>query len=154
MAETRAKPIFLGIAVLNPPYTSVTTTILDAPGFSGTTPHALDVNATGTRVINLNEDRPVTFLTIDVGPYLNLRERAEKAGSNYLDRPMHIGKLSIVLRTGQFQIDDLLIASGVDPGQPPERLEKHDVGLGIVPGPGAAAAEPESAKTAAERRVA
>src|SRR5204863_8252341 len=46
------------------------------------------------------------------------------------------------------------IASGIDPRQPAERFEKHDVGLGIVPGPGAPAAEPESAKTAAERGVA
>jgi hypothetical protein len=60
----------------------------------------------------------VTFLTVDVGPYLNLRERAEKAGSNYLARPMHIGKLSIVLRTGQFQIDDLVI-EGLQPTDRP-----------------------------------
>ena len=58
----------------------------------------------------------VTFLTIDVGPYLT--KRAEDAGSKYLDRPMHIGKLSMVLRTGAFQVDDLVI-EGLKPTDRP-----------------------------------
>ncbi|PYR74588.1 MAG: hypothetical protein DMF86_18105, partial [Acidobacteria bacterium] len=49
----------------------------------------------------------VASLTIDLGPAL--RKRAEVAGSKYLERPMHIGKLSIVLRTGAFEVDDLVI---------------------------------------------
>jgi hypothetical protein len=49
----------------------------------------------------------VASLTIDLGP--SLRRRAEVAGSNYLRRPMHIGKLSIVLYRGAFEVDDLVI---------------------------------------------
>lgn len=49
----------------------------------------------------------VGSLVIDLGP--SVRARAEKAGSNYLKRPMHIGKLSIRLITGTFIVDNLVI---------------------------------------------
>ena len=49
----------------------------------------------------------ITFVTVDVGP--TLKKRAEDAGSKFFDRPMHIGTLKIVLRTGAFQVDDLVI---------------------------------------------
>jgi hypothetical protein len=58
----------------------------------------------------------VTFMTVDVGPVL--KKRAEVAGSKYLDRPIHIGKLSVVLRTGAFQVDDLVI-EGLKPTDRP-----------------------------------
>jgi hypothetical protein len=58
----------------------------------------------------------VTSVTIDLGPAL--RKRAEAAGSTYLDRPMHIGKLSIVLLSGAFEVDDLVI-DGLKPGDRP-----------------------------------
>lgn len=58
----------------------------------------------------------VATLTIDLGP--TARKSAEVQGSKWLDRPMHIGHLSIVLRTGQFQIDDLVI-EGLKPTDRP-----------------------------------
>jgi hypothetical protein len=58
----------------------------------------------------------ITFLTIDVGP--TLKKLAEDAGSKFFDRPMHIGKLSIVLQTGAFQMDDLVI-EGLSPTDRP-----------------------------------
>jgi hypothetical protein len=58
----------------------------------------------------------VASLTIDLGPAL--RKRAEDAGSKYLDRPMHIGKLGIKLSRGEFEIDDLVI-EGLRPADRP-----------------------------------
>ena len=58
----------------------------------------------------------VTFVTVDVGPPLT--KVAEQLGSKFFDRPMHIGKLSIVLRTGAFQVDDLVI-EGLSPTDRP-----------------------------------
>jgi translocation-and-assembly-module (TAM) inner membrane subunit TamB-like protein len=49
----------------------------------------------------------VATLTVDLGP--SLRRRAETAGSNYLKRPMHIGKLSVRLSTGSFIVENLVI---------------------------------------------
>ncbi|HXT29719.1 MAG TPA: hypothetical protein VN716_10580, partial [Vicinamibacterales bacterium] len=58
----------------------------------------------------------VASLTIDLGPAL--RKRAEDAGSKWLDRPMHIGKLGIRLDRGAFQLDDLVI-EGLKPTDRP-----------------------------------
>jgi translocation-and-assembly-module (TAM) inner membrane subunit TamB-like protein len=55
-------------------------------------------------------------LTIDLGP--SLRKLAERRGSEYLDRPMHIGKLKVVLHTGQIELDDLVI-EGLKPTDRP-----------------------------------
>ena len=49
----------------------------------------------------------VASLVIDLGP--SLRGRAESAGSKYLKRPMHIGKLSVRLATGTFIVENLVI---------------------------------------------
>lgn len=58
----------------------------------------------------------ISFLTIDVGP--KVKGLAEREGSKFFDRPMHIGKLSIVLRDGSFRVDDLVI-EGLQPGDRP-----------------------------------
>jgi hypothetical protein len=58
----------------------------------------------------------VTFMTIDVGP--RVKGLAEREGSKFFDRPMHIGKLSIVLRNGSFKVDDLVI-EGLTPTDRP-----------------------------------
>ena len=58
----------------------------------------------------------VAVLTIDLGP--RLRERAERAGSNLIARPMHIGRLGIRLRSGNFVIEDLRI-EGLTPADHP-----------------------------------
>jgi hypothetical protein len=49
----------------------------------------------------------VTTLSVDLGPAL--KARAEIAASNYMERPMHIGRLSVHLWRGRFVLDDLLI---------------------------------------------
>lgn len=46
-------------------------------------------------------------LTVDLGPLV--RQRAERAASNYLQRPMHIGRIGIHLFTGNFVVEDLRI---------------------------------------------
>jgi len=58
----------------------------------------------------------VASLTIDLGP--SLRKRAEDAGSKWLDRRMHIGKLGIRLDRGAFEVDDLVI-EGLSPTDRP-----------------------------------
>jgi hypothetical protein len=58
----------------------------------------------------------VTGFTIDLGPHV--KDIAEKQGSNYLKRPMHIGRLSARLRLGLFVIEDLVI-EGLEPQSRP-----------------------------------
>jgi translocation and assembly module TamB len=49
----------------------------------------------------------VAFFSVDLGPLA--RERAEREGSNYLERPMHIGKLKALVWPGTFELDDVVI---------------------------------------------
>jgi hypothetical protein len=49
----------------------------------------------------------VVSLTIDLGPAL--RAQAESAGSKYIERPLHIGRLGIHLFSGKVLVDDLRI---------------------------------------------
>jgi hypothetical protein len=49
----------------------------------------------------------VALFTIDLGP--GLRSRAEKAATDYLERPMHIGKLKAFVWPGTFELDDVVI---------------------------------------------
>ncbi len=58
----------------------------------------------------------VTSLTVDLGPVL--RRRAETAGSNYIRRPLHIGRLGIHLAAGRFVVEDLVI-EGLTPQSRP-----------------------------------
>jgi hypothetical protein len=58
----------------------------------------------------------VGSLTIDLGP--SLKKRAETAGSDFIDRPMHMGSLGIHLGRGAFEIRDLVI-DGLNPGDKP-----------------------------------
>jgi hypothetical protein len=58
----------------------------------------------------------VSFLTIDLGPAL--KARAEREGSNYLKRPMRIGRLSSRLIPGVFVVEDLVI-EGLTPQDRP-----------------------------------
>ncbi|MGB2714540.1 MAG: translocation/assembly module TamB domain-containing protein [Vicinamibacterales bacterium] len=58
----------------------------------------------------------VSVLTVDLGP--SLRARAEREGSKYIQRPMHIGRLSARLTPGVFVIDDLMI-EGLTPTDRP-----------------------------------
>lgn len=49
----------------------------------------------------------VAGLSVDLGP--SLRARAEAAGSTQIQRPLHIGRLSVRLLTGDFIVEDLMI---------------------------------------------
>lgn len=58
----------------------------------------------------------VTVLTFDVGP--SVRDRAEREGSKFLQRPMHIGRLSARVIPGVFLVEDLVI-EGLAPADRP-----------------------------------
>ena len=58
----------------------------------------------------------VTVFTVDLGP--SLLARAETEGSKYLERPMHIGKLSAKITPGVFVVEDVVI-DGLQPGDRP-----------------------------------
>jgi hypothetical protein len=58
----------------------------------------------------------VATLTIDLGP--SLKKRAETAASKYIDRPMHIGTLKVLLLSGTFELDNVTI-DGLRPGDRP-----------------------------------
>jgi hypothetical protein len=58
----------------------------------------------------------VSTLTIDLGPAL--KARAERAGSNWLERQLSIGRLGVHLGRGRFVVEDLRI-SGMLPNEPP-----------------------------------
>ena len=58
----------------------------------------------------------VTTVTVDLGPAL--RGQAERQGTRFLQRNIHIGRLGVHLWGGQFQLDDLVI-EGITPQSPP-----------------------------------
>ena len=58
----------------------------------------------------------VTTVTVDLGP--GLKGRAEAAASQYMERPMHIGRMSIHLWLGRFVLEDLVI-EGLTPDARP-----------------------------------
>jgi hypothetical protein len=58
----------------------------------------------------------VTFFTVDLGP--SLRARAERAGSQFIQRPMHIGRLSAKITPGVFVVENLVI-EGLQPEDRP-----------------------------------
>jgi hypothetical protein len=69
----------------------------------------------------------VSTLTLDLGPAL--RARAEKAGSDWLERKMTIGRLGVHLGSGRFVVEDLRI-DGMFPNEPPWLVAKRiDVSL-------------------------
>ena len=72
----------------------------------------------------------VTGFTIDLGPHV--KDIAEKQGSNYLKRPMHIGRLSARLRLGLFVVEDLVI-EGLEPqSRPFLKAKKITRGVSMV----------------------
>jgi hypothetical protein len=58
----------------------------------------------------------VAGLTVDLGPVS--RQYAERYGSQYLERPLHIGHISFRLWTGRFELEDVVI-EGLTPESPP-----------------------------------
>jgi hypothetical protein len=49
----------------------------------------------------------ISVFTVDLGP--SLRQLAEREGSKYMERPIHIGRLSAKLTPGEFLVEDLVI---------------------------------------------
>jgi hypothetical protein len=73
----------------------------------------------------------VATLTIDLGPAS--RSAAERGGSDYLERPLHIGSLGIRLLTGRFVVENLTI-DGLHPGDRPFFTAKRiEIGLDWLP---------------------
>lgn len=69
----------------------------------------------------------VSLLTIDLGPAV--KARAERAGGNWLERKMTIGRLGIHIGSGKFVVEDLRI-DGMFPNEPPWLVAKRiDVSL-------------------------
>ena len=58
----------------------------------------------------------VTTAAVDLGPAL--KARAEQAASDYMGRPMHIGRLSVRLWLGRFVLEDIVI-DGLTPESRP-----------------------------------
>ena len=84
----------------------------------------------------------VSSVTVDLGPAL--RAQAEKQGSKFLKRDLHIGRLGVWLWGGQFQLDDFVI-DGLTPQSPPFLTVKR---LGwVCPGPRSSGAKSCSARS-------
>jgi hypothetical protein len=49
----------------------------------------------------------VTTVSVDLGP--SLKERAEKAATDFMGQPMHIGRMSVHLWLGRFMLEDIVI---------------------------------------------
>jgi hypothetical protein len=73
--------------------------------------------------------RSVWCFSIDLGPAA--RQRAEREATNYLERPMHIGKLKALLWPGSFELDDVVI-EGLHKGDQPFLSAEADRCLGDV----------------------
>lgn len=69
----------------------------------------------------------VTTLTVDLGP--RLRGLAERAGSNYIERPMHIGRLGVHLWLGEFVVEDLVIEGLTPESRPFLTAKRIDVSM-------------------------
>src|SRR5580765_786195 len=69
----------------------------------------------------------VTTLTVDLGP--RLRGIAEREGSRRIERPMHIGSLSIRLFNGQFVLEDFVIEGLTHTDRPFLRAKRLEVSL-------------------------
>jgi hypothetical protein len=69
----------------------------------------------------------VTTLTVDLGP--RLRGLAERAGSNYLERPMHIGRLGVHIWLGEFVVEDLVIEGLTPESRPFLTAKRIDVSM-------------------------
>jgi autotransporter translocation and assembly factor TamB len=73
----------------------------------------------------------VTTLTVDLGP--SVRAAAEREGSKYIERPLHIGSLGIHLLSGTVRVENLTI-DGVHTGDRPFFTARRiDVGLDWLP---------------------
>jgi len=68
-----------------------------------------------------------TLFTVDLGP--SLRLQAERQGSKFIQRPMHIGRLSAKITPGVFVVEDLMIEGLQPTDRPFLRAKKIEVVL-------------------------
>jgi TamB, inner membrane protein subunit of TAM complex len=68
----------------------------------------------------------LTF-SIDLGRISYIRTRAEREASNYLERPMHIGKLKALLTPGEFALEDVVIEGLTPDARPFLKARRIDV---------------------------
>ena len=61
----------------------------------------------------------VTVFSVDLGP--RLKGIAEREGTRYLERPMHIGRIRALIGRGEFEFTDVVIES-VKPEDVPVEL--------------------------------
>ncbi|MEQ1575112.1 MAG: translocation/assembly module TamB domain-containing protein [Vicinamibacterales bacterium] len=69
----------------------------------------------------------VTTLTVDLGPAL--KARAEAAGSAFIQRPMHIGRLGVRLWSGRFIVEDFVIEGLTPQSRPFLNAKRIDVSM-------------------------
>jgi hypothetical protein len=69
----------------------------------------------------------VSLVAVDVGP--SLRARAEREGSKWLDRPMHIGRLGVEVGRGRFVVEDLVIEGLTPDARPWLTARRIDISL-------------------------
>ncbi|MEP6918403.1 MAG: hypothetical protein ABJC89_22350, partial [Acidobacteriota bacterium] len=67
----------------------------------------------------------VAIFSVDLGP--NLRGIAEREGSKYLQRPLHIGKVSAKLTPGVFYVEDVVIEGLAPTDRPFLRAKRIEV---------------------------
>jgi len=77
----------------------------------------------------------VTFFSIDIGRFGELKALAEREGSRYIERPLHIGRLSAFVTPGEFEVDDVVI-EGLVPSDRPffqaKRIHVHLDWLSLI----------------------
>jgi hypothetical protein len=69
----------------------------------------------------------VTTLTVDLGPAL--KRQAEQQATNFMERPMHIGRLSVHLWRGSFVFEDLVIEGLTPQSRPFLVAERVDMSM-------------------------
>jgi hypothetical protein len=67
----------------------------------------------------------MTVFSVDLGP--SLRGLAEREGSKYMERPIHIGRLSAKLTPGEFLVEDLVIEGRAPSDRPFMKAKKITV---------------------------
>ena len=69
----------------------------------------------------------VTTVSVDLGPAL--KARAESEGTRFMERPMHIGRLSVHLWRGRFVVEDLLVEGLTPQSRPFLMARRIDVSM-------------------------
>lgn len=71
----------------------------------------------------------VSFFTIDLGRFPQLTRLAEEHGSRFLDRPLHIGRISAFVTPGAFTLHDIVIEGRTPQDRPFMTIERLRVNV-------------------------